>query len=746
MRHLHPWNLFGRATLAALPFWAAFSAFAQSASPPLPPSLDPPSMVVVEPARKFALAIEPPLASYSHGDPTAEEQYMLELVNRARANPAMEGLRLQATTDPNVLSAYSFFQVNVAQMAAAFAGYPPRPPLAFNASLIASARSHSQDMADHDFQGHVGSDGSSFTDRITSAGYTGWNAAAENAYAYADSVFYAHAGFNVDWGVPSLGHRMNLMNFDAVGPVYAEIGIGIVSEMSPATAVGPLVVTQDFGRRSGQLFVVGVIYQDKDKDGFYSIGEGIGGIAVTTSQGNSAVTSSSGGYAIPLPGSSGSITVRAEGAALGVAQEVSVALAGANVKVDFLAGASSASEADVISNPYGALTLLNGTLNGNSITALKPGAVIQLGTTPGSAGSFAEIDFHGLSIAAGDTLTVKSGAPGQSIMLVNVDAGASSIAGALVASGGNGAAAPVVSLQNPNGITVELSGNIIAPAGLLLDTLGNTSTIGQPLVNNGVLDGGSSLQLFAAKVTGGGSYKGNAVVVSTFGHANNPVNGAHFLSNGLQLFPSSGSTVALTLNGYGSMPQALNLRVNGNATVQMPSAWPAGSSLPANNRPVPPGGSVPPGTPAPGFGGGSMIVQATGTLTLVNNGTDDFVFPGAIVLKSTGDLDVNGVVVNNSWTGAGQSFQGVFFESPNIVSTPGLIQVLTNNLNWVNFSTLPHAPVRTWQLVPAGNGSLSHLAADSIAPHRNTYSILIEAAAAGQCWVCLVNGAPINVQ
>ena len=184
------------------------------------------------------------------------------------------------------------------------------------------------------------------------------------------------------------------------------------------------------------------------------------------------------------------------------------------------------------------------------------------------------------------------------------------------------------------------------------------------------------------------------------------------------------------------------MKVNGNATVRMPSAWPAGSSLPPNNLPVPPGGSVPPGTPAPGFGGGSMIVQATGTLTLVNGGTNDFVFPGAIVLKSTGDLNVNGVVVNNSWTGAGQSFQGVFFESPNIVSSPGNIQVLTNNLNWVNFSTLPHAPVRTWQLVPAGNGSLSHLAADSVAPHRNTYSVLIEAAAAGQCWVCLVNTRP----
>ena len=53
--------------------------------------------------------------------------------------------------------------------------------------------------------------------------------------------------------------------------------------------------------------------------------------------------------------------------------------------------------------------------------------------------------------------------------------------------------------------------------------------------------------------------------------------------------------------------------------------------------------------------------------------------------------------------------------------------------------------MRTWQLVPASDGSLSQLAADSLAPHVNTYSTLIEAAANGQCWVCLVNTAPVNM-
>jgi len=106
---------------------------------------------------------------------------------------------------------------------------------------------------------------------------------------------------------------------------------------------------------------------------------------------------------------------------------------------------------------------------------------------------------------------------------------------------------------------------------------------------------------------------------------------------------------------------------------------------------------------------------------------------------------LNGVVVNQRWTITGQAFQGMFFQSPNIVSTAGNIQVLSNNLNWVNFSTMPHAPVRAWTLARAADGSARYFAADSSVPHLNTYSILIGAAAAGQCWVCLVNNFPVNV-
>src|SRR5207249_12138028 len=64
--------------------------------------------------------------------PTAEEQFMLELINRARALPAVEAQRyhvaLNEGLSPHTLS------------------NSPRQPLTFNANLISAARQHSQWM------------------------------------------------------------------------------------------------------------------------------------------------------------------------------------------------------------------------------------------------------------------------------------------------------------------------------------------------------------------------------------------------------------------------------------------------------------------------------------------------------------------------------------------------------------------------------------------------------------------------
>jgi hypothetical protein len=399
---------------------------------------------------------------------------------------------------------------------------------------------------------------------------------------------------------------------------------------------------------------------------------------------------------------------------------------------------------EVSANPYGALAVTGATLTGTTLTGFSGNAVIQLGPVAGVPGSAARIELQGLHLGPGNALTIRAGAPGQTVLVVDSDPNGSAIAGALVAEVGNGAPPPVLQVINANGITVLNGGSIAATAGLVVDALGASWLTGQAVVNAGTLDGGASLELHASRINGGGAFKGNGIILRTFGHANNPVNGADFLANGLQLYPSNGSAIALTLNAYGDAPQVLNLRANGNATVWMPSFWPTASYVPFNNQVVPPAGARGAAVPDPTYGGGSILVQATGNLTLRNGGSNDFAFPGGIVLKAGGDLNVNGVVVNQGWTTSGKSFQGVFFEAPNIVSS-GNIQVFGNNLNWVNFSTAPHAPVRTYSLARNAQGNAAFVTADATVPHLNTYSLLIDAAAGGQCWVCLVNTQPASL-
>jgi filamentous hemagglutinin family protein len=399
----------------------------------------------------------------------------------------------------------------------------------------------------------------------------------------------------------------------------------------------------------------------------------------------------------------------------------------------------------VVANAYGTMSVTGGTLVGNLLTLTSPTATIQLGPVPAGSGGGAQIDFQGLNVGPGNTLTIRSGAAGQFVVLRNVTSTVSAIGGTLQAQGGGGASPPGLYLWSPAGIAVAASGSVVSPVGLTVDALNVPYTVGQNLTNAGRIDGGAGLALFGANIRGGGAFVGDAIGIYTFGSANNPVNGAYFLQNGLQLHPSSGSTVALTIGGYGPAKQVFNLHVNGNATAWMPSAWPAGVTLPPNNAVVMPGGTRASGVPEPAYGGGSMIVQASGSLTLTNIGTNDFVFPGAIVLKAGGSLDINGVVVNQGWTTSGQAFQGIFFESPNIVSPNGLIRVYGNDLNWMNFSTVPQQYVRAFTLKGNPDGSASFAATDTTTPHLNTYSVIQNTAASGGCWLCQINTQPVNM-
>ena len=293
-----------------------------------------------------------PNVAYPQPDPSGDEQYMLELINIARANPVAEGVRLAGITDPNILQYYKYYSLNTVVMAAQFATYQAKQPLAFSAQLATSAHQQSVDQATNGFQGHNSTDGTTFDARITNTGYK-WSMVGENVYAYAKDAYFCHVGFNADWGVPSLDHRANIMNTNSSYPDFREVGISCVPTAN--SKVGPMIVTQDFGtpQSGGTAYLLGVVYSDNDGNGAYSSGEGLGGVSITPDSGTyCATTSNSGGFVIPLPtNGSGTMTITASGGPLGGPRVKTISwTAGTNVKVDFTTNDPVASSTPVASN------------------------------------------------------------------------------------------------------------------------------------------------------------------------------------------------------------------------------------------------------------------------------------------------------------------------------------------------------------------------------------------------------------
>lgn len=313
-----------------------------------------------------------PLAGPNGVGPTFEEQYMLELINRARANPAAEGRRLLllAQTNPDIHAAVSGWNLN------AFSQYvsslPALPPLAFNPRLIAAADAETARMIADNVQEHsppgfltdpntaTASDGQAYYPTGMSYWHTGENIYAFSAGVHAslprDVVDFFHAAFLLDWGNPNYVHFWNTL---APGPAeagtlgrqpFSEIGISLnfnahptvpppLNPPDPATAglnVGPALVTEEFGWRSlDPSDLTGVVYQDRNHNDFYDPGEGIGGVSIVavgqSGQGTfSTATWDSGGYTLPLP--AGTYSVTASGGGLSNPQTRTVSIGADNVE------------------------------------------------------------------------------------------------------------------------------------------------------------------------------------------------------------------------------------------------------------------------------------------------------------------------------------------------------------------------------------------------------------------------------
>ncbi|MBI4701640.1 MAG: CAP domain-containing protein [Deltaproteobacteria bacterium] len=279
--------------------------------------------------------IEPfplPAAQHEHGDPSGPEQQMLELIQRARANPAAEGELLANL--PEAQTAIAQYGVDTAKLVADFASYEPAPPLAFDPQLAEAARFHSDDMATNGFQGHEGTAGDKLADRIKQAGYV-YSRVGENVFARAKSVTHCQAAFLIDWGNEDLGHRLLTLDLENR---MRHVGLSIIENPSNSN-VGPLVVTQDFGMPMDDSlrYLVGVVYADLNGNGAYDPAEGLPDAYIVPDQGGFyAVTSWSGGYAIPFSPGLGELRVQLQSAPGKAVQQKTATIADENVNLDFL--------------------------------------------------------------------------------------------------------------------------------------------------------------------------------------------------------------------------------------------------------------------------------------------------------------------------------------------------------------------------------------------------------------------------
>lgn len=215
------------------------------------------------------------------GEPTAMEEEIRWLLNRARYSRARENARRGT-------------------------GYGDVPesggPLAANALLMRAARNHSEDMARRNRFQHATVPGSFFYnatthpnpwDRMSAEGYD-WNLAGENIAAGFESAAGVHTGW---W--KSTGHRQNFLNraFREIGNGYFHLGSATYVEY----------YSMALGRSGTRRFFTGSLFEDVNGNRAYSRGEGRQGVKVElvtggVTHGKHDVSAAAGNVVVPLDG------------------------------------------------------------------------------------------------------------------------------------------------------------------------------------------------------------------------------------------------------------------------------------------------------------------------------------------------------------------------------------------------------------------------------------------------------------
>ncbi|NEO56782.1 MAG: hemolysin [Okeania sp. SIO3B5] len=234
--------------------------------------------------------------------PSAQDQYMLELINRGRENPQAEANLYGIELNEGVRTKDTI-------------STDAKQPLAFNLNLNTAAEDHTQYLLDNNKFTHTGEGGTNSKKRMQNAGYTftnpsgnGENLAWLGTTGTPNFTSYVERNYEnlfIDKGFPRRAHRVTLMN-----PNFQEIGISSLQGpfTSRGTTFNAVMSTQNFAySAAGGPFITGVAYTDAvTNDDFYTVGEGIGGITVTAvDTANSAntfttTTWDSGGYSLDV--------------------------------------------------------------------------------------------------------------------------------------------------------------------------------------------------------------------------------------------------------------------------------------------------------------------------------------------------------------------------------------------------------------------------------------------------------------
>jgi serralysin len=249
--------------------------------------------------------------------PTANDQYMLELINQARANPAAMASKLGIDLNHG--------------LSAGTISTAAKQPLAFNQDLIDAAHKHSVWMLSTDTFSHTGAGGSDPSARMKAEGYTGSSWGENIAITWGSGKAPSQSVVDgLESGLfRSDGHRVNILNDN-----YKEIGVGVDGgEYKGSPGV---TATQDFGRNGTTSFLTGVAFNDKDGDHFYDVGEGLGGIHVQAKSGTGQTFEvdgwQTGGWQVAVPQGTYTLTFSGGGLATPVIKTAQVG--GINVKVD----------------------------------------------------------------------------------------------------------------------------------------------------------------------------------------------------------------------------------------------------------------------------------------------------------------------------------------------------------------------------------------------------------------------------